>query len=241
VRAILFDLDGTLLDIDIDSFLRTYFGALGASTQDRYPGVDVLGAILASTALMQSSHQQMTNREAFNADFLDRTGIDLDASEHSRVFEDFYRQVFPTLGKDFGPAKGARRAVTTALELGLRVVVATQPIFPRAAIEHRLAWAGLTDLGLRDLTTYECMHSCKPQPEYFREAAAMAGHSPSDCLMVGDDRTLDMPAADTGMRTFYVGGGSAASADWSGDLDDLADLLPRLVADDAASPRDDSV
>lgn len=241
MRAILFDLDGTLLDIDIDAFLRTYFGALGAATQDRYPGVDVLGAILASTARMQAAHPQMTNREAFNADFLERTSIDLDADEHARVFDDFYRDVFPVLGAGYGPAKGARRAVTTALELGLPVVVATQPIFPRAAIEHRLAWAGLTDLGLRDLTTYERMHACKPQPEYFREAAAMAGHAPADCLMVGDDRTLDMPAADTGMRTFYAGTGSVPSADWSGDLDDLADLLPRLVADDASSGREDAV
>lgn len=238
MRAILFDLDGTLLDIDLGGFLRTYFGALGAATQDRYPGIDVLGAILASTARMQATHPGMTNREAFNADFLQRTDLDLDADEHARVFDDFYRVVFPTLGHGYGPAKGARRAVTTAMELGLPVVIATQPIFPRAAIEHRLAWAGLTDLGLQDLTTYELMHACKPQPEYFREAAAMAGHTPADCLMVGDDRALDMPATDTGMRTFYTGTGSVASADWSGDLDDLSDLLPRLVTDDASARRD---
>ena len=228
MRAILFDLDGTLLDIELSGFLRAYFDALGRAASARFPGVDVLAGVLASTEVMQRSHPGLTNEEAFTADFRGRTGIDLGLEEHARVFEEFYRDVFPTLGADYGPAKGGRRAVETALANDLRVVIATQPIFPRAAIEHRLAWAGLSDLPLDQLTTYERMHACKPAAEYFREAAAMAGCEPSECLMVGDDRSLDMPAADIGMRTFYAGAGTA-QADWRGDLDDLADLIPRLA------------
>jgi FMN phosphatase YigB (HAD superfamily) len=229
VRAILFDLDGTLLDLDLGSFLRGYFHALGEAVERHYSGVDVLGRVLESTEAMQEPHPGLTNREVFHRDFERRTGIDLDLAENSVVFEDFYRDVFPGLGKAFGPAKGARRAVEAALERGLRVVVATQPIFPRAAIEHRLAWAGLSDLGLDTLTTYEIMHSCKPHAPYFREAAALVDCEPVDCVMVGDDRALDMPAADVGMRTFYVGADAATHADWHGDLDGFADLLPRLI------------
>jgi FMN phosphatase YigB (HAD superfamily) len=229
LRAILFDLDGTLLDIDLQSFLRTYFGALGRATAERFPGVDVMGSILASTEAMQQPHPGVTNREAFNADFASRTGIDLTVPGQHEVFDTFYRDVFPTLGDSYGPAKGARHAVETALLLGMRVVVATQPIFPRVAIEHRLSWAGLSDLPLRAITTYETMHACKPLPAYFREAAALVGCEPSDCVMVGDDRALDMPAADVGMRTFYTGSGSSSGASWRGDLDDLAMLLPRLA------------
>jgi len=47
--------------------------------------------------------------------------------------------------------------------------------------------------------------------------------------MVGDDRALDMPAADVGMRTYYVGADESAPADMRGSLDELADLLPRIV------------
>lgn len=231
MQAILFDLDGTLLDLDLEGFLRSYFEALGAAATPHFPSVDVLSAVLASTAVMQRPHVGMTNEAAFGADFLARTGIDLGKAEHARIFEDFYRDVFPSLGEGFGPAKGARRAVETAVEHGFSVVVATQPIFPRAAIEHRLAWAGLSDLTVHPLTTYEVMHACKPSAEYYREAAGMAGAPPAECLMVGDDRSLDMPAADIGMRTFYTGSGTS-HADWSGDLDDLADLLPRLAPGD---------
>jgi beta-phosphoglucomutase-like phosphatase (HAD superfamily) len=228
VRAVLFDLDGTLLDIEVPSFLGRYFKALGATVEQHFPGRGLMTAILEATDAMQLPHPGRTNRDVFYEDFLTRTGVDL--AEHWSVFEEFYREQFPLLGDGYGPKKGARRAIETATALGLGVVVATQPIFPRSAIEHRLAWAGLADMGLGHITTYEIMHACKPLPDYFREAAAMVGADVHDCVMVGDDRTNDMAAADIGMRTFYVGDSPGTHADWTGDLDDLADLLEKLSA-----------
>jgi FMN phosphatase YigB (HAD superfamily) len=229
VRAVLFDLDGTLLDIEITTFLGRYFRALGEVVESHFPSQQLMPAILESTQAMQMPHPGRTNRDVFYEGLLASTGIDL--GEHWSVFEAFYRERFPLLGDGYGPKKGARRAIETALGLGLEVVVATQPIFPRVAIEHRLAWAGLSDLALEHVTTYETMHACKPLPDYFRETASMAGVEPRECVMVGDDRTNDMAAADIGMRTFYVGEQAGTQADWSGDLDDLADLLPKLTAD----------
>ena len=194
-----------------------------------FPGVDVMPAILASTEAMQRVHPGRTNRDVFYKDFADRTGVDLDRSWD--VFEDFYREVFPTLGDGYGPMTGARDAVESALGLGWKVAVATQPIFPRLAIEHRLKWAGLDDLRFDVVTTYEIMGACKPHGDYFRQTAAMMGCRPSECLMVGDDRFLDMPAADVGMRTFYVGGESGVVADFAGTLRELPALLARLGKD----------
>lgn len=230
MNAVLFDLDGTLLDLDLDGFLRRYFHALErAATALRadIPGADMLEAIKSSTTVMMQPHPGQTNREAFYADFLSRTGVDL--NDDWDVFDSFYRDVFPGLGTDCRPARGSREAVETALSAGLKVAIATNPIFPRIAVEHRLAWAGLADLGLPVVTTYEAMYACKPSPEYYRQTAEMLGVEPSACLMVGDDRYLDMPAADIGMRTFYVGADEATACDYRGDLTDLASLLQRLV------------
>jgi len=79
------------------------------------------------------------------------------------------------------------------------------------------------------ITTFEVMEGCKPSPHYFRQIAAMIGCDPAECLMVGDDRASDMPAADVGMRTFYVGGDTEAVADHRGSLTELPGTLERLV------------
>ncbi|MBN2840755.1 MAG: HAD family hydrolase [Coriobacteriia bacterium] len=231
MQAVLFDLDGTLLDLDLSDFLRRYFEALEQAAEPLFDASQERSSFMkdfrSAVGAMMTPHPGRTNQEVFFDDLLARSGMDLEA--HWPVFEDFYADVFPGLAADAGPAKGARRAVTTALDLGLRVAIATNPIFPRVAIAHRMTWAGVADLPVHAVTTYEQMESCKPSPAYYRQTAGLLEVAPMHCLMVGDDRMLDMPASDVGMSTFYVGRDAGVAADFSGDLDDLADLLPRLV------------
>jgi len=232
--AVLFDLDGTLLDIDVDRFLVDYFGALGPVVAEVL-GIDDphagLRAIYDATDAMIAPHPDTTNRDEFNARFESLTGVNLDLEEFALPFERFYAEVFPTLRGSLGPNEGARKAVETALDLGLKVAIATNPIFPADAIKERMRWADVVDLPVNVVTTYENMLATKPLPAYFTQTATMLGVEPTRCLMVGDDRVLDMTAADVGMRTFYVGPRPLPASDYAGDLRDLAALLPRLVAE----------
>lgn len=234
LSAVLFDLDGTLLDIDLDAFLREYFAALGPVVAEAIGSGDPrsgLAAVVAGTEAMTSPHSGTTNRQAFNARFHSMTGADLDLDEFALPFEHFYRDVFPSLRRDVAPMAGAQGAVETCRDLGLKIAIATNPIFPRSAIVERMRWAGIDELDVDVITTYENMHATKPRAQYFAETAALLGVAPSECVMVGDDRSLDMPAADLGMRTYYVGGEPGVPADWSGPLDafiDVARALRRL-------------
>jgi FMN phosphatase YigB (HAD superfamily) len=230
--GVLFDLDGTLLDIDLPAFLDRYFNALTESSISVLPPhvtpAAFREAIAQGTLAMTSLHPGRTNRDVFADELFRCIGMSLDLAWP--VYERFYAEVFPLLKDSASPRPGARRAVETALGLGLAVVVATNPIFPRAAVEARLAWAELDDLPFAGVTSYENMTACKPHPVYFREAAGLAGLEPHACLMVGDDRFLDMPAADVGMKTFFVGESDGGLwADACGSLEDLASLLPNLV------------
>jgi len=233
LSAVLFDLDGTLLDIDLDSFFNEYFSALGPVLAEALGGEMTpergLDAVMEGTKAMMRAHPGATNREVFNRRFHELTGSDLDLDEYAAPLERFYAEVFPTLRGRMGPMPGARRAVETALGLGLKVAVATNPIFPRSAIDERMRWADVADLGVHVVTSYETTTATKPHATYFAETAVLLGVRPEESLMVGDDRSLDMPAADIGMRTYYVGEPPAPSATWVGTLDDLADLLPRLM------------
>jgi FMN phosphatase YigB (HAD superfamily) len=226
VRAILFDLDGTLLDVDTGRFMDRYFAAVGALRVPGHDG-DVIAPLMAGTRAMLGEHPGVTNAETFWAVFEQVSGSPRGLYEPG--FEKFYSEVFPTLRKDAGPRPGGRAAVEAALESGLKVAIATNPMFPRAAIDQRIGWAGLADLAERVfVTSYETSTACKPWPTYYLEVAERLGVDPAECMMVGDDEHLDLPAAAVGMRTFYVGPDRKATGDMRGDLFDVAGAIGRL-------------
>jgi len=233
LAGVLFDLDGTLLDIDLDPFLRDYLGALGPFVADSIGNgltpAQATEAVMEGTRVMAEPHPGRTNQQAFNAEFERRTGADLSAAHHESALERFYSEVFPGLGSELHAFDGAVAAVQSALDLGLRVAIATNPIFPLSAVKARMRWAGLDELEVHAITSYETMNATKPHALYYTETAALLGVAVDECLMVGDDRTLDMSAADVGMKTYYVGRTPLPACDWSGTIAELPSLLTRLA------------
>ena len=230
IRAVLFDLDGTLLDIELDTFLSSYFSALGPvlASVTGLPQRTALAALSQATDAMMRPHAGVTNRDVFNQAFETLTGTDLSLADHDSAVREFYDTEFPRLKGTHGPRRGADAAVAAARSAGMHLALATNPIFPRAAILERLRWTGIDAAEFDVVTTYEVAEACKPLPAYFLSVAAALGTDPAECLMVGDDPNLDMRAADTGMKTFYVGASDAVDADWQGSLLDLSDVLARL-------------
>jgi HAD superfamily hydrolase (TIGR01549 family) len=174
---------------------------------------------------MSADHPEQTNRVVFNRRFRELTDTDLDEPVALARIARFYADEFPALQGTHGPREAGRDAVLAARKAGMTVVLATNPIFPLPAIRERMRWAGLDESWFAAVTSYETARSCKPSPGYYRQIADELGVAPSECLMVGDDAVLDMSAADIGMRTFFVGSGRAAGADWHGDMQDVRSLL----------------
>ena len=225
--AVLFDLDGTLLDIDFDSLMRTYLGALGPVVAPVL-GVDpktAVGLVLEGTEVMMGRHPGLTNKAAFDRHLLQRTGVDISAPEPEAVLAAFYDEVFPTFGSGHGPFSGTRAAVEHCLESGVSVGIATQPLFPARATRARMEWAGLGDLGLDVVSTYENSYSTKPRADYFKHMAERVGARVERILMVGDDPEMDMAAGRLGMTTWYVGAEDGVDADHRGPLDELVAFL----------------
>lgn len=203
ITTVLFDLDGTLLPMDQDVFVKEYFGLLAAKLAPHgYEPQALIKAIWAGTAAMVKNDGTRTNEAAFWEDFASRYGET--ARQDEPKFEEFYRTDFPKVQQVCGFDPMAAEIVALCKEKGLRVVLATNPIFPAIATRQRIRWAGLKEEDFALYTTYENSRFCKPNPAYYRDILEQLQLTPEECLMVGNDVTEDMVAQDLGMQVFLL-------------------------------------
>lgn len=226
IRALLLDLDGTLLDLDGNDFLDDYCEAVAEwmtplVTPARF--LDLLMAAAIPTVVTE--HPGRSNREVLWQALADALEIPRDRLE-SR-FQTFMASDLTKIFPGGGPRPGAHRLITEARRLGLKIAVATMPIYPRKVVDERLRRAGLDQLPWDAVATQD-MQSVKPHPTYFLELARTLQTDARYCLMVGDDYFQDIPARNTGMHTFYVGPQMVGlDPGPKGSLDDLADCLEK--------------
>lgn len=203
IKNVLFDLDGTLLPMDMEKFTNGYFGLLTEKMAPRgYEPRKLIDAVWAGTATMVSNDGSRSNEDAFWGKFAQIFGQDALADQP--LFEEFYANEFQQARRFCGHDPLAAQAVRTIKASGRRVVLATNPIFPAAATRSRLSWAGLEPADFELVTTYENSRFCKPSAGYYRDILDRLGLRGEDCLMVGNDMTEDTAAAGLGMQVFLI-------------------------------------
>ena len=204
LKAVLFDLDGTLLPMDQNTFMKDYFGRLIRCLAPLgYTPEGFLAAMKAGIAAMVKNNGSRTGEEAYWDAYTSVSGKEI--LNHMSVFEDFYENEFDEVAASCGFNLKASETVRALKAKGVRVILATNPLFPRIATQKRIRWAGLTPEDFELYTTYEDIGYCKPNPDYYREVLARAGLDAADCLMVGNDVAEDMmAAAKVGLRGFLI-------------------------------------
>ena len=120
------------------------------------------------------------------------------------LFEEFYAVDFQKAKAICGFTEEAEKTVSLLKAAGVRVILATNPIFPAVATESRIRWAGLSPEDFELYTTYENSSFCKPNPAYYGEILQRLDLRGEDCLMVGNDVREDMAAEMLGMETFLL-------------------------------------
>ena len=235
-KAILFDMDGTLLPMDADTFTKGYFKTLYLRVA-KY-GIDAkdfAAAMWEGVAAMVKNDGSMTNEERFWKVFPEIMGER--ALADMPLFEDFYANEFNNAKSVCGFNPKAAETVTLCKSLGLRTVLATSPLFPAVATRARAGWAGLSFEDFELVTTYENSTTCKPNPAYYLEVCRKCGMEPTECLMVGNDAIEDMIAETVGMKVFLLTDclQNKKNVDISrypqGDFDALKDYIKSLAAE----------
>ncbi len=234
-KTLLFDLDGTLLPIDMDHFIKKYFKLLSGHFADLYNPQQFVQVINKATENMIKNKGKKTNQEAFTEKFFEL--INLEKTNKKEIwnrFDTFYENIFPSLQKYFELDNKGKEIVEKAKEKDFDIVIATNPLFPRNAITARLEWIDLDPADFTYITSYEDMHYCKPNPGYYQEILKRIECESQNCVMVGNDMRDDMVAKKLGIKTFLIEDFKVArqdidiQPDWQGTRDEIIDYLNNL-------------
>ncbi|MCR5652415.1 MAG: HAD family hydrolase [Ruminococcus sp.] len=205
IKAVLFDLDGTMLPMDQDKFVKTYFSELCGRfcPELKMDDKSLIKAVWKATGAMIKNDRTDLNIKVFWKTFAEICGKDI--LKYKDNFDDFYIKEFNKCKKECGYNPAVRETIKVLSNKGYTIVAATNPIFPSVATHNRLGWAGVNKDDFALVTTYENSSSCKPNPEYFTEIAEKINLNPEQCLMVGNDVDEDMiSASSVGMDVFFV-------------------------------------
>ncbi len=203
LKAVLFDLDGTLLGMDQDVFTKAYFGSLAEKLSGiGYEPDRLVKSVWSGSVAMVKNDGSKLNEDAFWDAF------NLSYGKNARIdepyFYNYYVEDFDKVSAVCRKNPEAALTVQDIKRLGLRVALATNPLFPSIATEKRIKWAGLDKSDFELVTTYENSRYCKPNPKYYEEILLKMELSPEEVLMVGNDVSEDMVAEKLGMKVFLV-------------------------------------
>ncbi len=236
ITTVLFDLDGTLLPMDQEIFVKAYFGGLSKRLAPLgYESQGLIQTIWEGTMAMVKNDGSMTNEEAFWKHFSSIYSPEQAKRDYPH-FEAFYRENFDEVAKVCGYTPRAREVIDLLKKAGIRRVLATNPLFPSIATEKRMAWAGLSSADFELFTTYENSRYCKPNPAYYNDILKTIGCRPEECAMVGNDVGEDMVAKALGMEVFLLTDciinkkNEDLSAYPHGDFDELLLWLKKVIA-----------
>lgn len=203
INTIFFDLDGTLLPLDMQKFMEIYFYQMGLVFDDLIDPKVLVKNIWTATEVMVQSLDDQTNEVNFMRKFGELVGEDI-LPVYQQRFTKFYDEGFLKVKNSVFDVPFIKESVAVLKKKGYEMVIATNPLFPEKAIHHRIRWAGFQPEEFKYITSYERNHFCKPQLNFYTELLEATGKVPTECLMVGNDVQEDMIASQLGLETYLI-------------------------------------
>ena len=233
IKALLFDLDGTLLPMDEPLFTKIYIGNLAKKfIGSELPADKIPQAILNGLQKMVTNDGKTTNEVQFWKAF-DQV-VQMDHTPFIPQFNEYYANEFIQAKSGCGFHPAAKEIIELCKEKKIDRILATNPIFPTMATYQRVVWAGLTTEDFSVITTFEDYHFCKPNPDYFKEILNKTGYQSDEVIMIGNDTKEDYAAVSLGIPLILVtdtvkGDPDSIECMFKGTLAEVKDYLESIL------------
>lgn len=211
MNTVLFDLDGTMLPMDMKEFTDTYVLILkNRLISAGFDADEIIAGMWVGIKAIVENDGMITNEDcywkAFES-FLTKGEGKLDRKIKRKLEKEmvkFYQEDFGVVRYVTHPNDVVAECIEILKNKGYQIVAATNPIFPEIATLERINWAGLDPKDFSLITTYENSCFAKPNLEYYKYIMKVLDKDPEDCLMVGNDVHEDMCAKQLGIDVFLL-------------------------------------
>lgn len=202
---ILVDLDGTLIKMDEAKFTREYFKLLAKYMNDLVDSAGIFETVMYCIYEITKNADGITNNyERFLKAFIKKSNFDDDQVRLKNRFNDFYFEQFPKLSHLAAPNKKLVNILRNLKTKGKKLILATNPVFPKIAVIERLKWSTMKPEEFVLITHMENSHYCKPDVRYFSEICKKLAIPPKKCVMIGNDSFYDSSCEKLGMKYLDV-------------------------------------
>ena len=133
-KAVFFDLDGTLLDLDMDLFLHQYFSGVSSFVSRRGYDPEVFLEALGAGVRSMTEGVGGYNIDRFWGAFCTRTNESQEEMEP--LITEYYQTDFNEIGEHIVPRPEAAEVLEILKEKKYPLYLTTMPLFPRIAVEH---------------------------------------------------------------------------------------------------------
>lgn len=205
LKAVFFDLDGTLLPMDEKKFTEGYFKLLcNKVMQYGYEPKRLIDSIWAGTKRMYLNNGIKTNEEVFWDYFKEE--YTEEKMKDKKYFDEFYINEFKKTKEYCNDNPYAKEIVNFCKENLDYVVLSTNPIFPLDGTKTRMAFVGLKEDDFDYVTSYENSSYTKPNPKYFLSLLEKFNLKPEEVILFGNNSLEDGDCASAcGIKCFLVG------------------------------------
>jgi HAD superfamily hydrolase (TIGR01549 family) len=202
LKAIFIDLDNTMALFDELVFLERFFILLYKRFDDLFAFEDLQNRIIMATLSLSGHNGKKTNRDRFVAHVV--ASHEVGQKEFWQRSMAFYENEFDQARPEVKKPEKLHSVLRELKQMGLRLIVASNPIYPCIAIEKRLVWVDVDPNDFELVTHMENMNFVKPDRGYYRQICNRLGVLPEHCLMVGNDPRNDMAAAGINIKTYLT-------------------------------------
>jgi len=197
IKAILFDLDGTLIpmppEVWTDEMIKLT-AAIGAK-HGYDPKLFVMATVKAGIQTLDANTTNKTGIELYE-EVYKQYGINNHDDIYNSYEEAYNSEDFQKLKSKLLPLSvDVKSELAKLRDLGLKLVIATNPIQSKTSIFNRLKWIDMNECDFDLVTHYQNSTRTKASPEYYTEIIGKLGIKPEETLMVGNDVAQDIESA----------------------------------------------